>query len=219
MATWDSADLLSRVRTYIHRPATDELATDTLLYSLLTEAQGEVLGMLAGLCPQSQMGAPVLLTSSDGGVTYTFGTDDNGHAIVPLACEVYASVDGRELTASSWEALGDFVIEGDRIRMPRNEPQTFDSGPYARFVRADQPISASSEPALKPAPARVMLVYLACTKFAAIGGLRDPDPWQELFDRSFKTWLTALRTQFQDATRPATEGVAYPAWWTTYGTR
>ncbi len=217
MADWDSADLLARTKRYINRPATDELVTSPFVYALLTEAQTEVLGELAALAPLSQMGAPVLLTSADGGVTYTFGTDANGHAIFPLACEVYGTVNGRELKACSWTSWGDFVVEGDKIRMPGNVAQTFDSGPYARFVRADASISDSIEPILKPAPARILLVYKALLKFAAIGGLRDPAPWQEGYDRAWKTWLPAIRAQFADSTGVANEDLEMPAWWVSYG--
>lgn len=217
MADWDSADLLARVRRYINRPDDDELVTTTFVYALLTEAQTEVLGALATLAPLSQMGAPVLMTTADSGVTYTFGTDANGYAIFPLACEVYGEVNGRELSACSWQYGGDFVIEGDKIRMPGNVAQTFDSGPYARFVRADASISASIEPILKPAPARVLLVQKALINYAAVGGLRDPQPWQEKYDASWKTWLTAMRTQFADGAGVANEGLATPRWWVSYG--
>lgn len=214
---WDSASLLSKLRTKLHRPSSDELATTALLYDLLTEAENEVIAEIATLSPQSQMGAPVLLTSADSGVTYTFGTDGNGDAVFPLACEVYAQVNGRELLASSWNATGDFVIEGDRIRMPGNVAQTFDSGPYARFVRADNTISASSEPVLKPAPARILIVLKAAIKFAGIGGLRDPQPWEEEYQAAFRRWITVMRTQFADATGVANEGLVNPTTWFSYG--
>lgn len=217
MATWDSADLLSRVRRYINRPTDDELVTDAFVYALLTEAQTEVLAEIATLAPLAQMGAPVLLTTTDSGVTYTFGTDANGHAVFPLACEVYGTVEGRELRACSWLSWGDFVIEGDKIRMPGNRALTFDDGPYARFVRADASISASIEPILKPAPARILLVYKALIAFAAVGGLRDPSPWEEKYVAAWKTWLTAMRTQFADATGVANEDLVAPHWWVSYG--
>jgi len=217
MAKWDSAALLSKLRTKLHRPTADELATTPLLYELLTEAEGEVMAEVTALAPTSQMGAPVLLTSADGGVTYTFGTDDDGERVFPLACEVYATAGGHELHASSWDATGDFVVEGDRIRMPRNEAVTFDSGPYARFVRADNTISASSEPILKPPPARMLIVLKAAIKFAGIGSLRDPQPWQEEYDAAFRRWITVMRTQFADATGVANEGLVNPTTWFSYG--
>lgn len=217
MSTWDSADLLARFKRYANRPTNDELLTDALAYALLTEAQTEELADLAALAPASQMGAPVLLTSSDGGVTYTFSTDAQGNSIFPLACEVYAEVNGRELRACSWNNWGDFVIEGDRIRMPGNVAQTFTAGPYARFVRADAEIDANTEPVLKPAPARIILVWKALIKFAAIGGLRDPAPFEENYAASKRQWVTAIRTQFADSTGVAMEGLTFPNWWVSYG--
>lgn len=217
MSAWDTADLVARVKRYINRPTNDELVTDALIYALLTEAQSEELADLASLAPTSQMGAPVALTSSDGGVTYTFGTDAAGHAIFPLACEVYAEVNGREMRACSWNSWGDFVIEGDKIRMPGNTPQTFTAGPYARFVRADGVIDGSTEPILKPANYRIVLVWSALIKFAAIGGLRDPSPWEENYRASKLKLLTAVRTQFADSAGVATEGLTTPNWWVSYG--
>lgn len=217
MALWDTADLVARVKRYANRPTTDELLDTTMIYALLTEAQTEELADLAALAPTSQMGAPVLLTSADGGVTYTFGADVDGNAVFPLACEVYAEVNGREWRACSWNSWGDFVIEGDRIRMPGNVAQTFTDGPYARFVRADAQIDASTEPVLKPPPARIMLVWKALIKFAAIGGLRDPAPFEENYAASKRQWIQAIRTQFADSAGVATEGLTTPNWWVSYG--
>lgn len=213
MALWDTADLVARVKRYINRPTTDELVTMDLIYALLTEAQTEELADLAAIAPTSQMGAPVLLTSADGGVTYTFGTDANAHPVFPLACEVYAEVNGREMRACSWDWMGDFVVEGDRIRMPRNIPVVFTAGPYARFVRADSPIDGSTEPILKPAASRIILVWKTLIKFAAIGGIRDPAPFEENYAASKRQWVTAIRTQFADSTGPALEGMS---WWTQF---
>ena len=217
MSTWDTADLLARFKRYANRPTNDELLTDALGYALLTEAQAEELSDLASLAPNSQMGAPVLLTSADSGVTYTFGTDDDGNAIFPLACEVYAEVNGREMRACSWNSWGDFVIEGDRIRMPGNVAQTFTAGPYARFVRADGVIDATTEPILKPANYRIVLVWSALIKFCAIGGLRDPAPFEENYRAAKLKLLTAVRTQFADSAGVANEGLTTPNWWVSYG--
>jgi len=217
MALWDTADLVARVRRYANRPPQDELLTDDLIYALLTEAQTEELADLAALAPTSQMGAPVLLTSADGGVTYTFGTDVDGNNVFPLACEVYAELNGRELRACSWDYGGDFVVEGDRIRMPGNTAQTFSAGPYARFVRADAQIDASTQPVLKPPPARITLVWKALIKFAAIGGLRDPAPFEENYAASKRQWVQAIRTQFADSAGVANEDLVRPRWWVHYG--
>lgn len=217
MALWDTADLVARVRRYANRPTQDELLTDALIYALLTEAHTEELAELATLAPTSQMGAPVLLTSADGGVTYTFGTDVDGNQVFPLATEIYAEVNGREMRACSWNSWGDFVVEGDRIRMPGNTAVTFSAGPYARFVRADAQIDASTEPTLKPPPARIILVWKALIKFAAVGGLRDPAPFEENYAASKRQWISALRTSYADSAGVAMEGLTSPSWWVSYG--
>ena len=53
--------------------------------------------------------------------------------------------------------------------------------------------------------------------FAAVGGLRDPPPWEEKYAAAWKTWLTAMRTQFADATGVANEDLVAPHWWVSYG--
>lgn len=214
MAQFDSADLLAQFALYANRPTTDEALTDAQKYRFLSDAQQEVLAELATIAPKSQMQAPVLLTTADGGVTYTFGTDVDGNNIFPLACEVYARVDGRELYASSWERGGDFVIEGDRIRSPGNRAITYSAGPYARFVRADAQLSASSAPVLKPVMARKLILFRALLKWASVGGRIDPGPWREEYDRTWSQWLPAFRTQFSADPVVANEGLGGNyIWW------
>jgi hypothetical protein len=216
MAQFDSADLLAQFELYANRPSTDEALTSAQKYRFLNDAQQDILADLASIAPKSQMGAPVLMTSADSGVTYTFGTDADGNNIFPLACQVYARVDGRELYASSWEAGGDFVIEGDRIRSPGNRPRLYSVGPYARFVRADAQLSASSEPVLKPVMLRNLILFRALVKWASVGGRIDPQPWQEEYDRTWAKWLPALRTQYSQDPVTANEGLGgNRIWWMT----
>lgn len=216
MAQFDSADLLAQFELYANRPSTDEALTAAQKYRFLSDAQQDILAELATIAPKSQMSAPTLLTSADGGVTYTFGTDVDGNAIYPLACEVYARVDGRELFASSWERGGDFVIEGDRIRSPGNRAITYSSGPYARFVRADAQINGSSEPVLKPVMARKLILFRALLKWAAVGGRIDPTPWADEYAQTWKKWLPAFRTQFTSEPVVANEGLrGGGVWWMT----
>ena len=218
MANFDSSDLYTRVTRYINRPTSDELVTPTLVYALLSEAQTEILGELATLAPASQMGAPVLMTSADGGVTYTFGTDADGNDVFPLACEIYAEIDGREWRACSWTSWGDFVPEGNKVRMPGNVAQTITNGPYARFVAANASITSVIQPVLNPPAARMLIVYKALVKFAAIGAIRDPKAWQDEYDKAWKTWVTALRTQFADSAGVANEGLTRASWWNAFDT-
>lgn len=211
MATWDSADLLARCKRYANRPAVDESFSDEDWYALLTEAQQEAVQDIVTRVPNAMTGAPVQLTSSDGGVTYSFGV-----GVQPLGhIELYTDEDGSELVASSWaDAEGDFVVEGSTIRMPANLARTFTSGggPYARFVTMPTELSASTEPTLKPEWARALLVFGALIKWASIGGLRDPSDWEKQYAALFAKVCLSLKTQYKNRNAPARVIGGRP-WW------
>lgn len=214
MAAFDSADLLARLRTFTGRDSDDELLTEPLGYELLADAQRAAVLDIAARVPHAMMGAPVLLTSADGGSTYTFGTDDDGNAAFVVGhCEVYARDGGQTLYASSYgDGEGDFVIEGDRIRIPRGQSRTFTTGPYARFQKVPLLLNASVAPVLKPVWGRMVIVYGAWQRFAAIAGLRDDRQPQELYDRELGKILLDLKTQFSTYGYPAGLRARQP-WW------
>lgn len=212
MAQWDSADLLSKFKLYANRPTTDEALSDAQIYTLLTQAQAQQMAKLAVYAPHAQMGDPVALTTADGGVTYTFGTDDDGNPIFPLAAQVYARIDGRELHASTWDSAGDFVIEGNTIRAPGNKVRQYTTGPYARFIRADATISASSAPVLSPPAARELILWDALMLWAAVGGEIDAGPWEARYGKAWKTWVEAFQTQFATQQAPAADRLQ-SVWW------
>src|SRR5690242_14258040 len=81
---WSSPDLLRRCKQHARRPATDTSVTDDIWYDWMTEAQVEVFSDLFSRFPDHQWSSPVLLTSPDGGYTYTFGTDVDGDPLYPM---------------------------------------------------------------------------------------------------------------------------------------
>ena len=121
-----------------------------------------------------------------------------------------------------WGNSGDYILEGNRIRWPNGQRRTFGStGPVARFITPPTEISASVEPALKPAFARILLVHRACVKWARRGGLRDPQPF---LDQEAEAWLGApengvmgilgaLRTQANFSGLQAVAPHDVEAWW------
>jgi hypothetical protein len=211
MALYDSADLLRRCADYFNRPTDDEKFGTTFWYDRLTEAQAFVYGRVAAHCPQLLIGAPTLLTSSDGGVTYPFGTDTNGYAMTPLYVEVYARVNGRELLATTYDGPGDFVIEATQIRMPNNRARALTSGPYARYIAPPGAISASSEPTFTPAMDRMLLVWKALELACTVEGARDPMPYASQFAMAWGDCLTKWKTQY--STQWASENGGNFAWW------
>ena len=84
MAKYDSADLLARCYRAAQRPTTDAQQTSVDWYAFLTEAQDEWFSHLASICPEVLYGNPVVMTSADGGYTYTFGVDADGDPIFPM---------------------------------------------------------------------------------------------------------------------------------------
>lgn len=229
MAKYDSADLLARCLRGALRPTTDASTDSTDWYALLTEAQDEWTMHLASICPQVLYGDPVLMTSADGGYTYTFGTDADGDNILPMGhVEVRASRTGAVLVpALEWGSAYDFVHEGDKIRWPNGVARSFGStGPYARFITPPDVIDASTEPTFKPKQGRMLLVYRALAKWARRGGLRDP---QAFLDQEREAWLGdpqsgtmgvlgMLKTQFNLSGMAGVAAMDGEAWWRTLDT-
>ena len=172
MAAWDSADLLSRVQFHANRPSVDESMTNANWYTLLSDAQQKWVRVIAALAPESQMGDPVLLTEATTGKIWTFPAWPMGHL------ELRDGRDGPLLTVGAdYLDSTDFVWEGDQVRVPSNQTRSFPDGVYARYVAVPDVISAAVEPTLRPAPARMLLVYEACAEWAGRGGHRDPGPY------------------------------------------
>lgn len=215
-ALYASADLLQRVKDYLRRPATDAALTDATIYRFLGEAQQEVIEELVVHIPWAMVGAPTLMTTADSGATYTFATDSDAVAVQPIGyVEIFATnPNGRLLYADTYTRIagGDFVIEGDHIRIPRGQTKTFTSGPYWRGVLPGDLLDGTHEPTLKPKTARPLLVYRACEKLQNIGALKDPTPFAEMYAQKFTAVLKAEKTAYAQA---AQVGSAFLGrhWW------
>jgi len=197
MADYDSADLLARSKRYARRPATDESYSVPDWYAALTEAQAYAIAWLIARAPDSQYGSPVLLTTTDGGATFGFGTDPDGAAEFPIGhCEIYTSK--LQIPDEPLEPVVDFLLEGTKIRIPNDRTRAFpDGAPYARFVLLPRKIDASHEPTLQPKTARLSAVYGAVATWASRPGSgADPTYWEKQRDLQLATWLLVLRTQY-----------------------
>lgn len=224
MALYDSATLLSDLKFQLMRPDTDQAYSDAQLYRLLTLAQVDVVNSVAAQFPRALMEAPTLMTSADGGLTYTVDAlDADGEAVQPFGhAEVYAKLNGGELYGSTYGAgEQDVVFEGGRIRLPGARARTFSAGPYIRYVKPCPDISASSEPVLQPKDARILIVYRALVLAQSRGGLRDTSWARELYDRAWAGspatgelgFLGRYATQYAQQYSAATAG---PLWWRTW---
>jgi hypothetical protein len=222
-----SADLLSDFKFWAMRPDTDESLTDAQIYRLLTLAQQQVSSDVATLFPRFLMNAPVLMTTSDGGITYTIsGTGEDGETVAPLGhAEVYATSAGYELYGSTYGGGGgDVVFEGTKIRMPQGRTGTYGSGPYIRYVSTPGTLNASTQPTLHPL-VRPLLVPQALKLWAMRGGQRDPAPYVSLYDQVWRGpsglggLLGALSTQYLRSMDAALEGVQWWRWFMTQPAR
>lgn len=183
MAAWDASDLLVRVKLYAARPATDEDMSDGQWYALMTESEREWVGIMASQYPYLMMGAPVLMSSEDSGLTYHLTS-----SATPLAIQVFDAPNGSLMRPGAyWDADAGYVWEGVRIRFPRNATRTFADGPYARYVaQPTAALSAAATMTLQPDYARILVVYRTLAKWASRGDLRDPTVWER---REQQAWI------------------------------
>jgi hypothetical protein len=126
---------------------------DSAWFSFLTDAQEDVFSDLFSRYPDLAYSAPILMTTADGGKTYSFGADVALDPIRPMgSAELYGSLSA--IPDNPLLPGSDFLLEGGLVRMPNNMSRLFASGPYARLVlRPDTPISAGGQPTL-PATTR-----------------------------------------------------------------
>lgn len=210
MALFDAADLLARWRTYARRPSTDTTWLDAAVYGLLTEAQIHVVHLIAAHVPQAMYGAPELMTTADGGKTYTIpGVVSAGRP--PLAVSVRASPSGRLLfSGAEWEAGADFCIDAEgTIRIPDGRTRSFSNGPYARYILEPGTLDGSNAPTVRPKSAGQLVVFNALYRWACIPGATEQDPgyFDQLFNK--EAWgdpstgetgiLNGLKLQFNEA--------------------
>lgn len=212
MSILSSSDLLSDFKFFRGRPSTDEESTDTQLYRMLTLAQREVYDEFAPAFPRLFMVAPVLMTSSDGGLTYTIPTssDEDGGTIIPLGhAEVYgAQVNGTELYASTYSpSMGGVIFEGDNIRIPGGNSFTFSSGPYIRYSAMPGTISGTSSPTL-PHVLRDLIVPKALVIWAQRGSDLDETQWVTRYNTLKQNKMSLLATQWKQA-----NNVPSREWW------
>lgn len=206
MASFDSSDLLALFKRYAQRPTTDDI-TDATIYDRLAKAQQAVIATAAGIYPQAfySTTGPATLTSASGGAVFTFGTDGNGHAVAPLG-QVAVGTSLAAFPHGDWQEGRDFTNEGTQIRLTEN--RTYSGTVYAHFVPTPADIASGTQPSLRPAHFRTLIVYRAVMDFASEGAHDAAlyDAMQARWDREFPQFMLALRNQFR-------QGGAGPMYW------
>ena len=195
MAGNSSADLLAMFNRLAGRPDSDAI-TDPEKYQWLADAQQTVVSEIAAIAPHVLIGAPIAMTTADGGQTWTFGTDVNGNAILPLGkTGVYPSL--VSIPDDPWAQEFDYLNEGTRIRLPGNASYP---GPlYWQGITPPVDLTATVQPVLNPPAARELIAIKAVKDFAESAEQNQAlaaamaARWAHAFPR----WMLALRTQFR----------------------
>jgi hypothetical protein len=195
VASYDSADLLLQFDDLAGRPDADEI-TDVRKYSRLARAQQDVLIDVSPIVPTAfyRTGGPTATTTS-GGIVHTFGSDGQGHAVAPLGHVWIGRSTSRYPDEDLVEGV-DFINEGTQIRMVN---ERVESTLYWNGIPTPTDISASQEPALRPAPARRLIVIKAVLTFSREGN-QTPMTTQEMegyYNTEFAKWCLTWKTQFR----------------------
>lgn len=161
---WQSSDLLTRFNEWAGRPTTGDSITDAQKYRRLSDGQDAVIAEMANVAGSKSglFGTPTLMTSTDGGYTYTFGTDGNGYANYPLAGRIYPTLSA--IPDYPWTPGRDYLDEGTQIRSLNNAP--FPLAPYFYGITQPAQLSATTQSVIQPPQARLLIVIQAVRSFA-----------------------------------------------------
>lgn len=172
MALFDSADLLARCKRSAGLPAQSDFPVDADWFAWLTEAENDWKATIASQVPKSQWGDPALMTTADGGASYTVSGVD----------EFLGPVEIRQTLRGTPIGPDEYLIEGATIRWPFGTERAFAAGPYIRYATPSAGIDAGTEPTLNPSRARMLLVYGALKRYGATAGagLVDPGYWERM---------------------------------------
>jgi hypothetical protein len=200
---WDAGYCVNRFKAEAGLQDANELDEEDDICPALSRGQSTVFQLIAQRYPKALYQAPKAMIPSADGTTFRYGDDQNGNAIVAMG---YVQIAPR-LSAFSgdrafvgWREDIDFLDEGDRIRIPSGRSY---AGPlYARFVPTPPVISidTQTDPILKPADARELIVIQAVKEWAGEGNQR-PDLVQGMKTKwadKFPSWMLTFRTRFRN---------------------
>lgn len=203
---YESTDMLASFSLLSGIPSGSTTVTDTSKYSYLAQAQDEIIIEIANVVGNALWGSLTLMTSADGGYTYTFGTDGNGYSLFLLDGHIYPNLNANPSTP--WVPGEDYIDEGVRIRSLNNVP--FAVAPYFQGITTPAAMAAGVQPVLYPPSARVLIPIRAVQNFAE-AAKRDFDlatRMQTRYDRMFGKIVTQMRKHLRGKrmTSPLTSG-------------
>ena len=192
---WGSPYLLDLFNRYASRPAVDEVP-DTQKYRWLAEAQTGVVADIAARIPDVLYGPPIAMSTSDGGKTFTFGTDSNGYPVFPMGnVRVFTGLNN--VPDFPLQEGYDYTSEGTLVRVPNN--RTLSGTLYWQGISPPVDITATTPPSLYPEASRNLIALEAARRFQKTQN--RPDLAQDLaedYAKELPRWLLVWRRQFSN---------------------
>lgn len=205
MAYLDSADLVRRGKLRLARPSTDSAftvsSTDDAWYDFATEAQDRVNRDLGVFVPDAVWTVPTEISSTDGGSTYTFGTDVDGESVIAFGH--FTLYENRE-SIPDFPLIPnvDYTIEGSGtdggtvIRIPFNTTRTFtDGGPWAQYAAPSNVVTSSTQPTIPKMARTVMLDDMEKRAWKRLGLSDKAAEAEEQYQEDWLQLLALIRTQ------------------------
>ena len=192
MASFDTADCLVQIRRQCRIQDVTEYPADADLYAFLRDGENRVKHEVGSMCPEILRGAPVLMTSADGGYTYTFGVDGESNAIAPIGhVSIYPS--RSQIPFEPLISGVEYVFEGTKIRFTEYTPRTFGDGPYAQFITPTLVIAATTTLVTLPVQLRLLAVHDACIRYAQSGAVLDSTPYEAAYESEFQRQISTAQ--------------------------
>ena len=136
------------------------------------------------------------LTTSDQKI-FTFGTDANGNAMVPLGkVMIYPSLTA--IPDYAWREGYDYIQEATQIRIPNNG--TYAGTLYWRGIAPVVDIDGTNQPSLLPVQSRLLIVYKAVWNYAVSGNRKTDlaNRMEKAYNERWPMWCVTWKTQFQN---------------------
>lgn len=148
------------------------------------------------------------MTTGDSGYTYTFGTDS---ALPTSYTDLYpvgaVKIFRTRNDNPDWPMVEgvDFIMEGNRIRMPDFSPFS-GTAPYYTSLALPALLDGSTVPTLKPVQARELIVDAAAVRYAEATRI-DLDIHEARYEKDWQRWLPAIQAQYA---RPGSIAASHP---------
>lgn len=204
MAMWNAADCLSQFNDKAGRPygVSETVFTDVRKYALLSRAQSRVVALLAGrmpdvLYPAMTDGSLPTLTTSDGGYTYTFGTDTYGNSLAPIGNVALYANEADAPNAPLRLGVDYYRATPQSIAFPNGN--TYGGTLYWRGITPPADIDAAHDPGLYPEASRELIVIEAARQY----GTQQPTDallvaaMQAEWQRAWPEWCLVWQDQFR----------------------